>query len=453
MFIKRISLLARVTEPLAIFSLLIAFVTSAQADQPLESLGAGQVLTLSTAIEKALAKNPSLQVFPFRQDALQGQSDNAGLRPALELGLDLENVAGSGAYQSVDQAEATLSLSSTLELGGKRAARLALFDQGLAQLQIEKELAALQLVGDVTRRFVETLAAQERVRLALVAQSLAQEALQAVKKRAALGATPDVEIRRAEAAAAQNHLTLRSEQQQLAYLKVALAASWGESHVNFSSVTGDFYQFSAAITFENLYQQVAENPSIKLFASKQRLREAQLRLVKTQARSDVRWSVGVRRLQDSSDSALTAAISMPLFVAKRNRGNEYAANALLDEVSVQRDGALLAIRTQLYRAYSSREQAIHTADDLRKDIVPSLELALRDTRKAYEQGRYSYVDYVSARQELLGAQRSLIEAAAAAHSYGAEIEQLSAVSLPSSSNARIVATPSAASVIKNSKEH
>ena len=54
-----------------------------------------------------------------------------------------------------------------------------------------------------------------------------------------------------------------------------------------------------------------------------------------------------------------------------------------------------------------------------------------ETQAAYQRGRYGYLDYVSARQELLSAERTQIEAAAAALTYGAEIEQLTAEPLAS----------------------
>lgn len=117
---------------------------------------------------------------------------------------------------------------------------------------------------------------------------------------------------------------------------------------------------------------------------------------------------------------------MPLFSGSRNTGALQTAHAQLNEASAQKDAALLALRTQLYQAYSNRQQAIHTVNTLRKDVVPTLTQALKETRKAYESGRYRYLDYVSAQQDLLSAQGALIDAGAAALTFGAEIEQLSA---------------------------
>ena len=90
------------------------------------------------------------------------------------------------------------------------------------------------------------------------------------------------------------------------------------------------------------------------------------------------------------------------------------------------------MHTQLFRAFSNRQQAIISAQKLQNEIVPALEEALSETQQAYERGRYSYLEYVSARHELLIARQTLIESAAAALTYGADIEQLTAEPLPAS---------------------
>jgi len=56
--------------------------------------------------------------------AAQGRLDQAGAWRNPELSLDVENFAGKGPMEGLDSAETTLSVSQTLELGGKRGARI-----------------------------------------------------------------------------------------------------------------------------------------------------------------------------------------------------------------------------------------------------------------------------------------------------------------------------------------
>jgi cobalt-zinc-cadmium efflux system outer membrane protein len=388
-------------------------------------------LFLSAAVKRALAENPSLKVFEFRREALSGELSTAGLRPGYELGFNAENFAGSGDLNGFDEVELTVALSSTIEMGGKRDARLDVVSRERRRVDSQMQVEALELLGEVTRRYIDVLAAQERVSLAIDANELAQGALAEVTKRAAAGATPEAEVKRAQAAAAQAHLTVSSEQNQLDYLQVALVSLWGETTPEFTAVEGDLYRFGEDVDFDVLFARVEQNPAVLVFAAEKRLKESELRLAKTQASTDVRWSVGLRQFQEVDDTAVVAGFSMPLFAGSRGEGAIRSATAARNEVTVRKEFAILTLRTQLYRAFSNRRQAIHTANDLRKDIVPALEQALLETQHAYQRGRYSYSDYVTARQELLSARRTLIDAATAALRYGADIEQLTAQPLSS----------------------
>ncbi|MDO8272026.1 MAG: TolC family protein [Gammaproteobacteria bacterium] len=387
---------------------------------------ADDTLSLESAIERTLSQNPRLRVFEFRDEALRGQADTAALNPPLEIGADIENINGTGSLTGINGAELTISLSSVIELGDKRQARVAAVGARRGQLDAERQIDALDLLGEVTRRYIGVLVAQEKLSLAQDAESLARETIQSVETRAAAAATPDAEVLRAQAALSQAELLVSAEQNQLSYARVALSALWGDTEPDFELVSGDLFQVEQQSGFEELFARVQQNPFIEAFAHEERLREAELRLARTQLESDLRWSVGARRLQENSDMALVAGFSIPLFTAERNRGAERSAVAAREEVGVRREAALINLHSQLFNAFQNRQQAITTINTLQTNTIPLLDQALSETRAAYESGRYSYLEWVAARQELLNARATLIDAAAAALSYGAEIEQLTA---------------------------
>jgi cobalt-zinc-cadmium efflux system outer membrane protein len=136
-------------------------------------------------------------------------------------------------------------------------------------------------------------------------------------------------------------------------------------------------------------------------------------------------TLGVKQLQDVGDTALVAGFNVPLFSSTNNSGAIITAQAERDEVQARKVTALLNLHSQLQQAYSSRKQAIYTANSLRNTIIPLLEEALAETKTTYQIVLYSYLDYLNARQELLIAKRALIKSASAALRFGADIEQLS----------------------------
>lgn len=389
-------------------------------------------LSLDTALKRALAQNPSLKVYDFRSSALTGQLDTANLKPAYELGVETENFSGSDEFSGFSSAELTLALSSVLEMGDKRSARRGVVSSNRSVLDAQRQVESLELLGEVTRRYINVLATQEKVSLASEAAELAQQTLDLVKKRYEAGATPNAEVKRAQAASARAQLTLQSVRQQLDYSKVSLTALWGQTTPGFTTVDGDLFRFGTDITFDELYARVEQNPAIQIFATEERLKESELRLAQTQSTADINWSIGVRRLEASNDSAIVAGFSMPLFASKRNSGAISTALARRNEVYIQKEIALLDMHTQLFRAFHNRKQAILASKEFQNTIIPALKQALNETQIAYQRGRYSYLEYVSARQELLDARRTLIESASSALIYGAEIEQLTAEPLSAS---------------------
>src|SRR5919198_1502431 len=107
----------------------------------------------------------------------------AGLRPNPELGLEVENVAGTGALRGGRSAETTLRLSQVIELGGKRIRRLrvAAFERDLAAWDYETK--RLEVLTAVAQAFIEVVRAQERLGAEEELVRLAAQVLATVAER------------------------------------------------------------------------------------------------------------------------------------------------------------------------------------------------------------------------------------------------------------------------------
>ena len=383
-------------------------------------------LTLADALSRTVAQNPSLRVFDFRLQGLEGKSLTADQAPAYEAGLEVENILGSGALQGVDRADYTLSLSSVIELGGKRRARTGAVSSRYDLMEAEREAETLDLLGQVTQRYVATLALQEKLDLSARAVELSEATFNTVTRRAKQGAAPEAEVLRAKAALTQSRIAHNALQTEYEKRKMALASLWGETRVDFQRLQGDLFRFELGERFEVLYQLASDSPMIRVYASERRMRDAEIQLAKSQSESDIRWQVGARRFEETGDTALVAGVSMPLFAGRRNRGEVQAATAARDEVEYRQQSALLQLHSLLFEAYHTRQQSIAAVEQLRDAVLPDLTQALELTQQAYERGRYSYVEWTAAQRELLSAREALVEAAATALLNQALIEQLTA---------------------------
>lgn len=386
-------------------------------------------LTLPEALTRTLAHNPQLYQYRFTQEALDARRQTSALRPAMALELEVENVAGSGRKEGFNSAETTLTLSSVIELGGKREARVSYTDARINMAEWEQQATTLDVLGELTTIFIEGLATQANIRLAEESLALSQSLLTTVNTRSKQGATPEAEVMRAQAAVARAEMRLAALVEQFKRKKVQLARFWGDTTPVFTSLNGSLFEFGASQDFEQLYARVKSSPAIKVFASEARIRDAEVALARAEGRSDLTWRAGIKHFEDTGDSAFTAGLSIPLFSSKRSKGEVKAALAKRNAVDYAQQDLLLRLHAQLFEAWSLRKQNIAAANKTQNVVIPALEKALKLTRQAYENGRYRYLDLIAAQEELLATKQARIDAASTALISQALIEKLSSESL------------------------
>ena len=203
-----------------------------------------------------------------------------------------------------------------------------------------------------------------------------------------------------------------------------LSGFWGENDPKFDALKGRLSVFESEADFPSLFKRAQNSPAIAILASEARLRDAEVKLAKAQSRVNIGWQLGVRRYEDTNDTALTAGITIPLFNGKRNRGSVVSALAERDALEYQKKDALSKLHTRLYAAFSQWEENTRVVNQMSSQVLPALEKALILTRQAYEAGRYRYQDWIVAQEELLAAKQQRIEAATSAQLSQALIEQL-----------------------------
>ncbi len=381
-------------------------------------------LTLGQAIERSLAANPSLQGFGFALKAQDARILQAGQRPATEASFELENFLGSGDFNGVDAVEATFALSQVIELGDKRQLRGDAARSGRDFLSIERQAAQLDVLAEVTRRFIAVAAAEEQLALTQQGTTLAKGLVDDVARKVRAAKSPEGELLRARAAFSRAGLEEQRAIAQLSAARQSLAAQWGSTRADFSGVSANLYAFPELFDFENLAARLDGNPDFLRFTSEARLRDAELRLARSLRKPDLAVSGGVRRLEETSDQALVMGISVPLFAGRRAAPLIAEAEALRGRVDAERNAALILARTRLFGLYEELRQAIRETQTLQREVMPLLEEALKATKYAYERGRYGYLELVDAQRAFLDARRATIDSAVDAQALLAEIERL-----------------------------
>ncbi len=381
-------------------------------------------LTLRDAISTTMQNYPQFRVYELRNSALSGERQTANLKPAIQVSSELENVIGTGDLNWFQGTELTLAVSQVVELGGKREARTNIVSQRQNRLLAEQKIFELELMSETALRFIELASAEQRLNLLSQATQLAQEILDAVTERVAAGRAPNAEQSRADAALNIAVLAEESARFSMEAARLRLSSMWGDLQPNFLGASANLLDVDEASSIQALLARLESNPAISVFASEERLWQAELREAESRRQVDIELGAGIRHLAELNDSAFMLQFRMPLNTRNRARGAITTAQANLLAVESERELALLKMSAQLVVLDQERQLAINQVTSLQTEVLPSLTDALNQTREAYDSGRYSYLELSAAQQARLDAEFDLIEAATRAHLLRVEIERL-----------------------------
>lgn len=383
-------------------------------------------INLRDAINKTFEHNPALESFRFQLKAQQGLELQAGMAASPEFSFIVEDALGTGDFEGADRAQATLSIGWVVE-GKIRQAYIDKARAGTALYSTEANIKRLDAAAETARLYVICLAHQARLINADKTLALANETVVAVNKRVMAGKTSEAELARAKADLARKQLDREDLEHQLTSTIHLLAAQWGTTLPGFTRVEGDIFNLPAPLSFETLKSRFEQNPDFLRLLSDKRLRQARLKLMESQSKPEWRVNLGLRHYERSNDQALVAGITLPFGERVRNSGRITAAREKLLQTQAQQDALRVRIETTLFVLFEELKHSLHRIDAYRSQIIPRFETALTQTRRAYDLGRYSYLEWRSVQAELLNARTSLIEDSITAHLKVIEIERLTGV--------------------------
>lgn len=381
-------------------------------------------LTLDEAVSRVARTHPDLRLPALQRAAAQARHDGAGFTPPLVFGVDVENALGSGDSRGFAASEVTVSLAGVLERGGKLDARRALAQANLDALAPQREIARLDVMAEVARRYLAITAARGQHRIALDDIEQRRRAVAAARLRLQAGASPASTLLTAQAALAQSELDRDRAAQAERAARLALAALWNAREADFDAVTGDPLQLPALQDFGQLAGLLSGTPELAAVTGQARVREAQLQLARSQLRSDMSWQLGVRNSRASSDTALVGGFSLPLGSARRAEPEIRAAQAELAMSAVEREARALQLHSTLAEAHGRYGTARLEVARMGSDVLPQLQRAEKAAETAWRAGAISYLEWAQLQAMRIEARQRQLDAALAAQTALIEIQRL-----------------------------
>ena len=360
-------------------------------------------VSLAAALAKGAEQSPRVTQAKAQADAAEARARQAGVSPNPELSIEVENFAGSGAFQGLRSTETTLAVSQRLELGGKRSARVevARAERDFAFLSYKTALADLD--RDIRLAHAELRADEDRAVLARDNTAATEELVRIAKILVDAGREPPLRQLRAEATLAEAKAEqARTFGELLSSRRLLATLIWSEDNELSAMFAEEVAPPNVPVEAPTLNEQLA--------IAQKSAAIARVRLARANAVPDVTASGGVRRFGEGRETALVAGVSIALPFRDRNRGNIEAAQS----DSIAAESAAMLARTEANRMRYDARMMLGAAE-MRYEALAGLgisqaEEALRLAQLGYNAGKFSLLELLDARNALNSAKLNLIQA-------------------------------------------
>ncbi len=390
-------------------------------------------LTLRQALALALLRNPQLAAFSWQVRAREAETLQAGLLPNPELGIEMENFAGSGSFSGAGAAETTVTLSQLVELGGKRARRrsAASLEGRLAGWDFEAK--RLDVVTDTAKAFIHVLAAQERLSQAEELTGLAERFFGTVSERVEAGKVSPVEQTRAQVPLSEARIARDRARIALNASRKELTALWGEDAAAFERAVG---------SLEEIAPVPAEARLAALLEPESRRRPLEDRGPAAQrppgpgARQRHPRRDPVRRRAQPPGDGRQHLRRRPLHSPARFRpqpGGIAAARAARSQTRQEGRAARNRTRAALAAAYRELSASFGEVQTMKQKILPAATASFEATDLGYREGKFGFLAVLDAQRTLFDVKGRYLEALTAYHQARAEVERLIGAPLPNPS--------------------
>lgn len=375
-------------------------------------------LSLASAIDLALSANPTLAAAARELQAMEGTVIQAGVRPNPELAALVEDTQKSATRTT------TLQINQTIELGGKRAARIESAERGRDVAAADLDAQRLEIRSATVAAFFDVLVAQERIRLAEALLDLAQRATQAASRRVIAGKVSPIEETKARVAEASVRVELNQVQGELAAARRRLAATWGNPSPRFERADGRTEILPVVPTSEDIRRRLATAPVLTRARLEVDRRSALAELERTRRISNVTVSIGAQRVEELGRNQAIVGLSVPLPLFDRNQGNLLEALRRTDKARDELAATEIRLSTELAQAHERLKALSLEVSSLQTEILPGAQSAYEAASKGYELGKFSFLEVLDAQRTFFQARSQYLRALADAHRAAAEIDRV-----------------------------
>jgi len=385
---------------------------------------------LDTLIDEALAGSPDIAIAAARLRAAQGAAQQAGAAGLPQLSADGSVGYNKQSYNNGIPAEFVpkgwndtgrvgLNASFDLDLWGRNRASLAAATSDAEATRLDGAQAALLLATSVASAYADLarlFAEQDVLQRALEVRTATAKL---VSDRVALGLDTQGEMKQARSAvpAARVDLAANAEQIGLARNRIAALIGAGPDRglaigrPKLPALAADGLPANAGIAL------IGRRPDIAAARARAEAAASRIKVARVDFYPDLSLTglIGMQALGlgnlvkgTSSMGNVGPALSLPIFDGGTLRGRYVQARGQYDEAVANYDSTLVGALREVADAVTSRRQLAVQTTDARASLVDA-EGAFQIAQLRYRGGLSTFLDVLSAEQNVLTARRSLAD--------------------------------------------
>lgn len=375
-------------------------------------------LSLTDAIGRAAAFDPSAAGAQARLEAARAGMRQADVRLNPTLGLEIENFAGSGPFSMLDRSETTASYQQTIERGGKRLARVGVASAEVEVTRLRHDVRRLDLIKDVQVAYAEALAAEAELLIAEARLIAAHRSQADIARRVHSARDPLFAGARAETLTAQAEIARDQARQVAANARAELARYWDGSP-DFSLDLEPFFQVKAPSAAE-----VRDGPDTALLLAGRDLAEARVKVERARQVADPTVRAGVRYFGDGSDVALVVGGTLPLQRYDTNKAGVEKALAERNAAEADLAEARLVRAREVARLVARLGASAAESERIRAEVIPNAMRTVDLVRDGFNRGGFQYIDVTEAERALADARERRVAVLRQHHKDQAALDRL-----------------------------
>jgi len=381
-------------------------------------------LTMENAEKNGIENNPELQYLLKNIDANKAIKIQSGLISNPELGLEAENILGSGELSGFNGSEITATLSQNFQLAGKISKREKVAEIDISLAEWDYYAKRLEVITEIRKAFTSALATQKLIEKNSELIEISEKLITNLQKRVEAGKISPAEVSRAQ-------IILNSLQIGISRLEAdydsaifELTALINDPNLSIGKLTGEMKNFEQLPDYDFLYSKLESNPNLKRFTSEYNKQKAVIDLEESKSIPDLTVSVGYRRITEVKINTFLVGASIPLPIFDANQGSIEEAQIRLDQKNKEYEAVKNRLTLRLNLLYRRFGMLLSISEKIENESIPDAEESFKIISKGNLLGRFTILDVLDAERTLFEVQNQHINTLSEINLVIVEIEGL-----------------------------